>query len=194
MAGADLEDEKEWVIRLKKGEKDAFDFLYRRYERRIYYNLKRLVYSEEAAGELHQEVFVRIWERRLAIDPEKPFGAYVARIAYNLAMDFYRQAANDELLREQLSLSATSEYDPEAEDTESRRYEWMMDTISKLPPQRKKVFTLCKLEGQSYQHIATLLGVSIGTIKDHMTKASRFLKQEMTNTDLHILLIILFLY
>lgn len=191
MAVIGNEDEKEWIVRLQQGESHAFELLYQRYSRPILYKLLRLVHSEQLAEELHQEVFLKVWERRLQLDPEKSFGGFLIRIAHNLAMDFYRKAASDEKLREQLLRAAAVFYDPQDEAKTDLRHEQLMSAIAKLPPQRQKVFTLCKLEGQSYQHIARLLGVSVGTIKDHMAKASRFLKQELTKTDLRLLLILI---
>lgn len=63
--------------------------------------------------------------------------------------------------------------------------------ISKLPDQRQKVFRLIKLENQSYEYAAKHFGVSVGTIKDHMAKASRFLQTELSSTHLSILLLLL---
>ena len=193
MTGVDMDDEKQLVIRLREGDGQAFEALYHRHKRKILYNLLRLLQSHELAEELHQEVFLKIWERRSTIDPEKSFGFYLTRIAQNLAMDFYRKASSDEKLREQLLRTASRFYDPEESELSTQRREWLMNAIAKLPPQRQKVFTLCKLEGKSYRYIALLLGVSTGTIKDHMAKASRFLKQEMTKTDLTIIFLISFL-
>ncbi|WP_159467295.1 sigma-70 family RNA polymerase sigma factor [Dyadobacter sp. 3J3] len=48
--------------------------------------------------------------------------------------------------------------------------------IEQLPPKRKNVFTLCRLEGKSYQEAADILGISIYTVKEHLMAASKTIK------------------
>src|SRR5690606_40444973 len=55
----------------------AFEAIYRRYRLPIYANILRVVHDEAAADDLLQEVFLRIWENRGRIDPDKPFGGYL---------------------------------------------------------------------------------------------------------------------
>src|SRR5690606_41776473 len=60
---------------------------------------------------------------RSQLDPEKSFGGFLIRIAHNLAMDFYRKAASDEKLREQLLRAAAVFYDPQDEAKTDPRHE-----------------------------------------------------------------------
>src|SRR5690606_14417213 len=53
---------------------------------------------------------------------------------------------------------------------------FLQKTISQLPPQRQKIYALCKIEGLSYEQVATKLGISPATVQDHMVKANRFIK------------------
>ncbi|RDC55251.1 hypothetical protein DU508_16875 [Pedobacter chinensis] len=57
--------------------------------------------------------------------------------------------------------------------------ELLQKVIDKLPPQRKKVFTLFRLEGKSYEEISNLLGISPSIVSDHLLKANRFIKAEI---------------
>lgn len=175
--------EKELLLKLKSGDQKAFNALYQAYERKVYHNLKRIVHIPEAAAELHQDVFLKVWNKREYLDPDKPFEGFLVHIAKNAAIDFYRKAARDKKLTDQLALQMTELHDPIADiialkETNSA----LEEAINKLPPQRGLVFRRIKMEHQSYENAAWHFGVSVGTIKDHMAKALNFLRTEIINS------------
>lgn len=171
------------VARLQQGDYTAFDQLYVRYAEEIAWRLKRLVKLDEITEELHQEVFLRLWEQRQKMNHQAPLRPFLLRMAYNVAIDFFRKASRDRSLKEQLILHASELYEATPEDfiinnSDSEVKEWVRRIIDRLPPQRKQIFIYCKMEGRSYEDAAREFGVSINTIKDHMTRAMRFLKSE----------------
>lgn len=175
-------DERSLLLRLRDGDYAAFDLLYQRYAPVTLSKLKKLVHLPEIAEELHQDVFLKIWEQHQTLPQDVPFQAVVFRTAKSTAYNFYRKAANDKKLREQLILSTTELYDQLEElinfkDTN----EMLLAAVAKLPPQRQKIFTSVKIDGKSYQDVATEFGVSLSTIKDHMAKALRFVRDELAH-------------
>lgn len=175
--------EKELLLKLRSGDQKAFNILYQVYERKVYYNLKKLVHIPEIVAELHQDVFLKAWTKRTFLDPDKPFEGFLVHIAKNCAIDFYRKVARDQKLREQLVLLMTELHDPIADIIALKEInEELENAINKLPPQRGLVFRRIKMECQSYENTAGHFGVSIGTIKDHMAKALNFLRTEITNS------------
>lgn len=155
------------------------------YERKVYYNLKRIVHIPEVAAELHQDVFLKIWNKRDFIDPYRPFEGFLVSVARNCAIDFYRKAAKDKQLIDQLALLMTEVHDPIAEFIDLKETSEALEVaINKLPPQRRLVFRKIKLEHQSYENAAMHFGVSVGTIKDHMAKALHFLRNEISDSKL----------
>ncbi|WP_316818129.1 RNA polymerase sigma factor [Pedobacter nyackensis] len=180
--------EKELLLKLRSGDQKAFNVLYQAYERKVYYNLKKLVHIPEIAGELHQDVFLKVWNKRAYLDPDMPFEGFLVTIARNCAIDFYRKAARDKLLTEQLALLMTEFHDPISEIIALKETNKVLEmAISKLPPQRGLVFRRIKMENQSYENTARHFGVSIGTIKDHMAKALQFVRAEISNSKLILL-------
>jgi DNA-directed RNA polymerase specialized sigma24 family protein len=57
--------------------------------------------------------------------------------------------------------------------------EFLMKAVDQLSPQRKLVFTCCKLEGKSYEETSRELGISIATVNSHMTQSLRFIREYM---------------
>ncbi len=173
-------EERELVLLLKQGNAAAFNQLYKRHGRWIFARLKGLIHHREIVEELHQDVFLKVWEGRDRIDPDVAFQAILTRTARSIAIDFYRKAVRDQRLREQLIRSATELYDHLNDLVEFNETNHALSAaIEKLPAQRRQVFLLVKMEGKSYQYAASHLGVSLSTIKDHMAKATAFIRREL---------------
>ena len=140
-----------------------------------------MVKSEEIAREIFQDVFMKIWEQRKRLDPEKSFGAFVYRIAENKVYDHFRKLAREKRMSDDLALeSATSHTDTENELVYQENYRLLHNGIGMLPPIRQQVYLLCKIEGRSYEEIAILLGISTATVNDHIVKANRYLKNYLS--------------
>ena len=173
-----LVDEKKLVTLLQKGDKGAFEELYHRYKYPLYCNLRKLVKSEIHAEELLQQLFVKTWENRQSLDAEKVFKAYLFRIAENLVYDFFRKATRDKKMEARLMTLATENYSPIEEAIYSREREAIISrAVASLPPQRRHVFTLCKLQGKTYEEVSVELGISTSTINDHIVKGTRAVKE-----------------
>jgi len=188
-------DDRELVIRLRNGDYLAFDVLYEKYALQVARKIKHVIKSPELTEELHQEVFLRIWDQREKLDAENPFLPLLLCIARNVSIDYFRKASRSKQIQQRITkayveLHCDVEAHVEFHETRAILY----NAIEKLPPQRLKIFTLCKLEGKSYDEVATCLGVSVSTVKDHMHRAIRFLRREVFGRqDPNVLLIILIL-
>ncbi|SDF61737.1 RNA polymerase sigma factor [Chitinophaga filiformis] len=171
-------DEQALSQSLRDGDYPAFEAIYDLYKRPLAARLLKLLKSKEQVAETMQELFLRLWENRSSIDPQRPIKGYLFRIAENMVYDFFRKAANDSKMKTQLLRRAGSAYDSIEKllyEKESR--DLLYRIIDQLPPQRKKVFMLCKLEEKSYREISESLGISIAAVNDHITKANAFLKR-----------------
>lgn len=162
---------------LRQGDEPAFAELYKIYSPRIYSNLKRLTKDDELAKELLQEVFFKVWEKRDALNVEISFQAYLYKVSENMVRDFFRRASRDKKLMEHL-VNAASEFYSTVEDLyiSKENQSLFQRAIDELPPQRKKIFKLCKIEGKSYEEVSALLGVSTSTINDHIVKATKAIR------------------
>ncbi|MES2332015.1 MAG: RNA polymerase sigma-70 factor [Bacteroidota bacterium] len=187
----ELREEKELVILLRDGDEQAFATLYRRYSVSLLKKLVCLVKDEETAKELLQDIFLKIWEKRAVLDPERSFGAFLFRIAGNKVIDHLRKAACDRKLIAHITRVATGGANNTEESINFRESNAALQmAINSLPPQRKKIFILCKLEGRSYDEVAQLLGISSGTVNDHVVKATRLVKHYFIANEVALLLLV----
>jgi RNA polymerase sigma-70 factor (ECF subfamily) len=173
-------DEKELLMQLREGSAQALDYFYHQYSLKIYRKLLKMVRVDVIAEELVQDVFVKIWERRHHIDPDLSFKSYLYIIAQNLVYDLYRKVAREERLQEVIK-AANSELYMHVEEGVflKETSEILNQAINNLPSQQKLVFTLCKLEGKSYEDASAVLGISTSTINSHIVKATRSIKGYM---------------
>ncbi|WP_270090817.1 RNA polymerase sigma-70 factor [Sphingobacterium sp. SYP-B4668] len=186
--------ERDTLLQLQNGDMQAFGLLYRRYSRVIYGNILRLVHDEVVAEDLLQDVFVKIWEHRALIDPERSFTAYLFTCSRNLVFNFKRR-----LKLEMESAIQLAYGNSEGENTvdrllDSKETQQLLEiVINRLPTQRQKIFRLCKMEGMSYQEVADQLDISVSTVRDHIVKANKFIK-EMVLRDHHLSTLLLVAY
>ena len=129
------------------------------------------------ALEILQDIFVKIWDRREKIDVQRSFGSYLSRVGENLIYDFYRKVTREKKQLAQFRASATEDFVPAEDSVLNNESEFLLKkAIENLPPQRKKVFELCKIEGKSYSEVSNELGISTSTINDHVVKATRMIR------------------
>jgi len=165
------------LIALKSGDRSAFEKIYHSYSPRIYLNILKMVKSVDDAQEILQDVFVKVWEKRELIDPEQAFKAYLFQISRFTVYNFIRKVNLDKKLKAYLA-HENSELYTHIEETIACREndQFILNAIEELPPQRKQIYKLCKIEGKSYIEVGKLLGISSSTINDHIVKATKFLK------------------
>jgi RNA polymerase sigma-70 factor (ECF subfamily) len=166
------------IARFQNGDKEAFTQLYALYSRKLFLNLVRLVKSEEIAAEILQDIFVIIWEKRSSIEIQQSFRAYLYRIGENKVADFFRRVRRDRNLLSKIQKIASEHYSYIEEDMISRENaEILKKAIDTLPPQRKQIFELCKLQGKSYNEVSSQLGISTSTINDHIVKGTKAIRE-----------------
>ncbi len=182
--GNDALSIKALLIKLTNHDHRSFHELYDQFSTPLYANILRMVKDRELAQEILQDVFVKVWEKRGLIDPEKPFTAYLFRIARNLVYDHFRKLALEKKLGSHLLANGKDAYSHiEEELIFKESNQLFLEAVNKLSPQRKQVFTLCKLEGKSYCEVGNLLHISTSTVSDHLLKSNKFIKAQMLISD-----------
>lgn len=175
-------EEKTVLLQLRRGSYRAFEWIYHRYKTRLAASMLRLLKSPDLVDDLLQELFVRLWEHRKSINPHQSIKAYLFRIAENLVYDAFRRLSKDKRLQDRLFRAMEGvEANIEEQLLVQEAREVIEAAIAMLPPKRRKVFMLCKMESKSYEEVSSLLNISPSTINDHIYKANQFLKQHLAD-------------
>lgn len=173
----DLYDEIELLHRLKAGDTGAYLHIYNKYHPALYVYVLRFVKVPELAEDVLQEVFLKIWEIRERIDPTLSFSAYLYRISRNSVFKLIKKMATDEDLRVQVQYQISKTVEEADLKLQWQQYEQILNAaIGQLPPQRQKIFKLCRQEGKKYEEVAEELNISRNTVKEHMVLAVKFIK------------------
>lgn len=186
-----LSDE-ELARRAQRGDVEAFTMLVDRFQRLIHRLLwLRLGEARQDADDLTQEAFLRAWANLGQYDPSRPFKAWLGQVARNLATDRHRARArrpeslglDGTALEERLAVdgpSASIGADPAAalEADEERRH--LFDHVRALPDQYREVLVLRFIEDLSYDDIAIVLELPLGTVKTRIFRGRELLKQRLS--------------
>lgn len=168
--------------RLVQGDETAFRELYEDYQGRVFLFAYRYVKSKEAAEELVQEVFVRLWEKREQIKIEKNFTGYLFRVTRNLVIDGLKRAALDKKVQHRMYLNMQVLKNPIADELLNKELERLhQQALLALTGQRRTVYLLSREEELSYTEIAKKLGISQNTVRNHIVSALQTIREHISN-------------
>lgn len=156
-------DEKEF--------KSLFDLLYvGMVQRAVYY-----INDADAAEDVVQEVFVRLWEKREELKGVDNLQGYLLFSVKNRCLNYleHRQVVDKYKQHYLLQEVQYDDCDPES------FIEDIAKLLDKLPEKRRKVLEMSVIDSKSYAEIAGALGISLNTVKDHVKKAYAFLREEV---------------
>lgn len=171
-------DDPELLLRIKKGDHDAFKAFFDTYHRYLINFLLKKGTSEEAAKDLVQQAFLFIWEKREQIDENKSLRSYLFRIAYTRMLNLFRDHAKfntEEPSDEHLPS------EPESDDVEKKAQlnKDIETAISSMPGKRQEVFRLCFIQEFTYKEASEVLDISVKTIENHMGLALKDLRMAL---------------
>jgi len=174
--------DRAWADRIRAGDMDAFEALYRTYWQRLYAFAFRYVHSQEDAEEVAQEVFFRIWRGREHWVPAGAVRNYLYLAVRNAARDRLERAAVARRWRVgrvgrvgQVATAAEIESDLDAADLVAA----VERALAELPPKRSAVCKLRLIDGLSYAQIADRLGIGEKTVETQLARGLKFLRDRI---------------
>jgi RNA polymerase sigma-70 factor, ECF subfamily len=181
------QDDLSLIDRFKGGDQAAFEELILKYEDRIY-NLCRLILgNSHDAQDMAQETFLKAYQKLKDFKPEASLYTWLYRIAVTTCLDYKKKPFFESLFRksgedEEYILEPVSE-EPSPEKLYESKQLWLAlrKSLGKLSLKLKTVIILKEIEGLSYEDIAEVLDVSIGTVKSRISRARDELKVLLKN-------------
>jgi RNA polymerase sigma-70 factor (ECF subfamily) len=175
-------DEKALIIRLKNDDMAAFDQIYHKYNRLLYGFAIKIVKFNHDAEDIVHDVFLKLWQNRKSIKEDTSFKSFLFTIAYHTIVNLIRKKSVTEEYIEALKdiqkePPAVSGADLEIEFNELN--EKLRNVLEKLPSRQKEVYQLSRDEGLTYSEIAEKLDISVNTVENHMTRALKYLRNQL---------------
>lgn len=171
---------------------EAFAELYNRYWKRIYTMALTYTKSPEAAQDIVQDVFLKIWIKKENLLQIREFKPYLFVSARNLIISslrnqvFHVNLDPDEQIEEEMLL-------PEKQLSYKESVNLLHKAIDLLPPQQQRAYQLSRNEGLRYEDIAQEMGISPLTVRTHITKALSFIRKYLTDNAVHPVLLLMIL-
>jgi RNA polymerase sigma-70 factor (family 1) len=168
----------EEILALQAGHTQVFEQVYHAYHEKLYFYFLKHTRSQLWAEELLQTTFVKLWRRRQHLSLAHTLSEQLFRIAKTSLIDMVRHNRHQqEFLRSYTAdlLQRGLAAEPASRDTIHQLHREM----EKLPPVRKKVFMLSRIDGLSHKEISHLLSISPKTVEVHITKALKQLRRAL---------------
>jgi len=176
------QDDTQLVKASQQGDQDAFASLVQRHQRRVFNMVLRMLQDYEEASEVTQEAFLAAWMGLPSFRGEARFPTWLYRIAYNCALKQLERRKRERYLRATIEAEQIlEEVNKQAEDTlELRaRQAIVREQLEQLPTKYRIVLTLRHIQEMTYEEMADILTLPIGTIKTHLFRARHLLKERL---------------
>jgi RNA polymerase sigma-70 factor (ECF subfamily) len=182
-----LDDDQVLIKKILGGNRSSFEELMKKYNKKIYNFVIRMVRNDEVAIELSQDFFIKIFSVLHKYNFQYKFSTWAYRICYNLVIDHIRknQAYVDSLNGDNISqkrLVESKNFISEdgfdnLEKDEVKTYLWK--TVDQIPMKYRELILMRYLQELKYDEIAEIAGLPVGTVKNRIFKAKELLRKEI---------------
>ncbi len=181
-------NEEKLIKAAQKGDMEAFEKLISEYEKKIYALCLHLLKDPEEAYDAAQEVCIKVWRQLESFEGQAKFSTWLYRIGTNQCLDLMRKNKRrskdislfqkDEESEEEWLLEGPHEKEGVAEAVEKKVLQEVVQLgIGELKEDYQVIITLRDIEEHSYEEIAEVLDLSLGTVKSRLSRARQALKK-----------------
>lgn len=182
----DALSDNEVIQLVQKKNKKSYREVVRRYEKKLFAYLYRLVGNKEEAEDLLQNVFVKVYRNIESYDTQKKFSSWIYRIAHNEAVNFLKKRSKRHLIsiedvqasKDKLEITDAGKSPIDAWIGKELKKE-MDEALEKLPPKYKEVLMLRYYFDKSYEEMSEILERPINTVGTLLNRAKKKLMEIM---------------
>jgi RNA polymerase sigma-70 factor (ECF subfamily) len=177
--------DRAWVTAIRTGDSAAFEQMFRTYRNDLVAFAESLLHSRDAAQEVVQELFLRIWQQRELWELAGPLNAYLFRATRNRAINHLRHERIEVQFRERVARGGPARMhaaQPPQADQRARVADLAIAierAVNDLPDRCQEVFRLSRYHRLSNSEVASVLGISANTVEVQMTRALAFLRKRL---------------
>ena len=181
-----VEDEK-LMEETAQGDEYAFELLVKRHQSRILNLIFRFIGNRTQAGDLAQEVFIRVWQAAPRYKPQAKFTTWIYRVATNLCLNELKSSSRRKLLFSEIPADAgrtpneEGTVTPSAEDIllAEERSRQISHTLQNLPENQRMALILKRYDNLSYHEIANIMDCSVSSVESLLVRAKRNLQEKL---------------
>lgn len=180
----------ELITSLMLNKESALESIYTKYATRIYKFSFFLLKDTGMSEDVVQEVFVKLWDSRIKLNPSGNLWTYLYVLAKRLSLNKLRTYSKTETMMDHLWNTISQQSDCSHEKLVAKELsKHLAGVLQELPDRQRQVFTLSRFEGFSHQEIAQQLDISPNTVKNHMIQALKIIRKQHYDVDFLLILI-----
>ena len=177
------------VAGVNQKDKGIWRDFYNRYYAALCSYVEKILFLTDAVEDLVQEVFISVWEGKRTFSDSRELTNYLYRACYNNALLYIRNhQIHDSILN---GLPQEEDFEDEemlyALTVKEEAIRQLYFYIEELPAEQRRIILL-RIEGHSWDEIASRLGVSINTVKTQKSRSYKFLREKLANSSYSVLL------
>lgn len=165
-----------------------FELLFRNHYKELYLHALSFIRVKEDAEDIVNDVFEYVWNNYEHLDTSQSLRPLLYTLTRNCCLDFLRHEKTKERFK-QYYKALSQEFDIDYKEYEELIVK-IIALIDKMPSQTANVFRKCFIEKKTYKETGDELGISVNTIRTHISKALRLLRNELSDKDILIFLFI----
>ena len=167
--------------KVKESDKNAFKELFFCYHDTLFRFVLYKIQDDDIAEDITQETFLRVWNARHKLKPNKAFFSLIAKISTNLCYDHFRHV--EVRKRHETLIPVDQNINKPEEEVLSNSLEEEIQKIVEhdLPEKCRQVFILSRVENLSNNEISKKLGISIRTVENQVYRAIKILRKKLKN-------------
>ncbi len=179
------EEDRLIIERFKNGDSSAFGDIVLKYQDKIYNLCRHMLGNEHDAEDAAQDVFLKAYQALPKFQPKASLYTWLYRIATNTCIDYKRKPVWESLFGgpeegNRLVHDRASDGPSPEKLYQSKQIEQVLqESLGKLSPKLRAIIILKEIEEQSYEEIADILDISIGTVKSRIARAREELQKLM---------------
>lgn len=179
MPPAQTYTEEQLVALLKQQSHDAFSYLYANYSAVLFGMVKRVIFDEETAKDVLQEVFLKIWNNIDQYDPAKGrIYTWMINIARNTAIDKLRSKGEVMKSKIQSGDEAVNNIQSGMKTEQRTDAIGLQGMVASLKPEYQSIVQMAYFSGYTLDEVSKSLDIPLGTVKTRMRQAINLLRQK----------------
>jgi len=163
----------------RTGNENAYRALFDRYFCRLYHYTLKYIPDSRISEEIVMDVMLAIWQKKHHLNGKLSISAYLYKSVKNRLIDYLRKQTVQTVSIDQTNMEPPADLRTDGRLLHKELEGIYKASLDRLPPQKKRIFTMSREEGSSYQEIADRLQLSKNTVENHMVAAIRLLKDHM---------------
>lgn len=187
--------EAKLIQEIKRNDEKAFEEVYQRYHKPLYYLALKFVKNREMAEDVVQDVFVKFWHHREQLDESKSIKGFLFTATKNLVLNRIRDQKNQIIKQLEIFESQRMSGNDTEEKVRMNEMRRFMDKMAgKLSTRKREIFDLKVYKGLSNEEVATRLGLSINTVKFQYMQALKAIRTWLDAGKTYLILLISFFF